>query len=306
MVLADAERTQLARRLRRARRQRDAHRPAVAQERHRLELQRAAVGVPAGARQVEACPAVRAGQRAAEQHRVGQRRGAARAAVVVGQQGPGDVRDDESRVRPRHRPALQALHARELDPLRVGLRLRAPGRRLDDPLDVDPEEVRRVLLQGGLDRVLHRRLRRPAAAARPAEPQLRDAVLDAEQLDVAAVGLHVRPHAVERVADPLLQADGVQAVGEHQAGDDLVRGEPRDGLLVERREDPLEAFAVEPDELRAELLRVGGSSCRRSARSPISTSRSVCAPPCAPCPCRWWGTCAPRRAGTGRTSGRPA
>ena len=110
-----------------------------------------------------------------------------------------------------------------------------------------------MLLQRRLDGVLHRRLRRPATAARPAQAQPRDAVGDAEQLDVAAVGLHVRPHGVQRLGHALLEADGIQAVGEHEAGDDLVRGEPRDGLLVERREDPLEALAVEPDE----LLRLG-------------------------------------------------
>ena len=158
----------------------------------------------------------------------------------------------------------------------------------------------------------------PRAAARPAEPQLRDAVVDAEQLDVAAVGLHVRPHAVESLADPLLDAHGVQVVREHEAGDDPVLREPRRRLLVERGEDALQTVAVElhhrSHELVGELagmrvgqlLRLGREPCRRSTRSAISTCRSGCAPPCGPSPCRSSGTCAPRRAGTGRTSGRPA
>ncbi len=92
---------------------------------------------------------------------------------------------------------------------------------------------------------------------------------------------------------PLLQADRVQPVREHEAGDDVVVREARHGLRIQRREDPPQALAVDLDEL-------GGPSS-----SDISTSRSACAPPCGPCrrPCR---TCARRTAGRGRRSGRPA
>ncbi len=44
----------------------------------------------------------------------------------------------------------------------------------------------------------------PLAAA--LQPQAHDAVLDADQLDAAAVGLQVRPHALQRAAHPLARA----------------------------------------------------------------------------------------------------
>ena len=121
--------------------------------------------------------------------------GQPRAAVAVGQQRAGDVRDDQPAgavVAPR----AEAGDAVELDPLasrRGGLGRRR--RRRDDALDVDAEQVGRALLERGLDRLLERRLRRAQPLHEPCEPQPRDAVLDPEQLDVAAVGLHVRPHA---------------------------------------------------------------------------------------------------------------
>ena len=83
------------------------------------------------------------------------------------------------------------------------------------------------------------------------EPQPRDAVLDAEQLDVAAVGLQVRAHLVERLAHPRLEVDRVEAVDEQQARDDAVLDQP----LADRRpaapasssavEDALQPLAVE-------------------------------------------------------------
>ena len=54
---------------------------------------------------------------------------------------------------------------------------------------------------------------------------MRDAVLDAEQLDVAAVRAEVGPHAVERVADALLDAHRVHAVQQQQMLHELVAHE---------------------------------------------------------------------------------
>ena len=65
----------------------------------------------------------------------------------------------------------------------------------------------------------------------PYEAQPRHAVVDAEQLDVAAVGLHVGAHGGERLAHPRLEVDRVEVVDQQQAGDDAVlrraaRGSP--------------------------------------------------------------------------------
>ena len=66
-----------------------------------------------------------------------------------------------------------------------------------------PEQVGRVLLAARVSIASSSVLGDAAQPLHePLQPQPRDAVLDAEQLDVAAVGLQVRPHAVERLAHP--------------------------------------------------------------------------------------------------------
>ena len=97
----------------------------------------------------------------------------------------------------------------------------------------------------------------------PAQVDPRHAVLEREQLDVAAVGLHVRADRVERVLHPLLERDRVQVVDQQQRRDERVIGERgRDPLAVgagrhQRGDDPLEAGAVHlhdrGDELVGEL-----------------------------------------------------
>ena len=82
----------------------------------------------ARAREVEAAPAVRARQLAADELAAGEVGRAAGAAVAVGQQRAGDVGDDEAVPRGDEPPALQPGHAGELDPLGVGRRRRAPRR----------------------------------------------------------------------------------------------------------------------------------------------------------------------------------
>ncbi len=84
----------------------------------------------------------------------------------------------------------------------------------------------------------------------PSQPQPGDAVLEPEQLDVAAVGLHVGAHVLERLRHPLLERDRVEVVDQQQARHHAVdrrgaRGS-RPGLagLVDRRDDPLQAVAV--------------------------------------------------------------
>ena len=51
----------------------------------------------------------------------------------------------------------------------------------------------------------------------------------------AAVGLHVGPHAVERLAHPVLERHGIEPVHQQQARDHAVFREPRAGLVVDRR-----------------------------------------------------------------------
>ena len=123
--------------------------------------------------------------------------------------------------------------------------------------DVEPEQVGRRLLQRALDRQLHRALRRRAAAARSLQAQPRDPVLDPQQLHVAAVGVHVRAHAVQRRLHARLEAHRIEAVDEHEAGHDAVLRELRSCLFVERGEDPLEALAVELDDGGGQLLGAG-------------------------------------------------
>ena len=74
---------------------------------------------------------------------------------------------------------------------------------------------------------------------RALEPQPRDPVLDPQQLDVAAVGLHVRPHAVQRLLHALLERHRIEVVDQHQAGHDAVL----DQALAQRASEPSSAIA---------------------------------------------------------------
>ena len=86
-------------------------------------------------------------------------------------------------------------------------RERLPHRlRLGDALDLEAEQVRRGVVDRLLDRELERRGRGRAAVAVADQPQVRDPVLEPQQLDVAAVRLHVRAHARERLPAPASRA----------------------------------------------------------------------------------------------------
>ena len=99
----------------------------------------------------------------------------------------------------------------------------------------------------------------------------------ADQLDAATVGLHVRPHALERLAHARLEVDRVVAVQQHQAGHHPVLGQLRALGVVEHGEDPVQAFAVHLHQLGDERLdprvadrvearaQVGGESFRAHA-----------------------------------------
>ena len=99
----------------------------------------------------------------------------------------------------------------------------------------------------------------------------------AEQLDVAAVGLHVRPDRVERLEHALLERDRVEVVDQQQARDRAVLGEliedRRSGLArgLDRLDDPAQAVAVHrdhrADQLLGELPGVRVRRARRPARS---------------------------------------
>ena len=94
----------------------------------------------------------------------------------------------------------------------------------------------------------------------PSSRSSRDPVLDPQQLDVAAVGLHVGPHAVEPLLHPLLERHRVEVVDQHQAGHDPVLGQLRAqrlrAVLGDRLEDARQALPVEVHERARELLGV--------------------------------------------------
>ena len=164
---------------------------AAAQQRHgRRAASSPASRCAAGARQVVGAPAGRAGQRA---RRAARRRAAGAAAgarVAVGEQRAGDVGDQQAAAtrgqlrRAGSRRALQRApsSARGRPPSSAGVAL--GGHALD----------RRCPSRSGA-RLVQRLLDRAAPASRPTraqpsqlpmQPQVRHAVLDAEQLDVAA------------------------------------------------------------------------------------------------------------------------
>ena len=64
------------------------------------------------------------------------------------------------------------------------------------------------------------------------EPQVRDPVLEPQQLDVASVRLHVRAHARERLLHPRLERHRVEVVDQQQAADHAVLREPPEQRLV--------------------------------------------------------------------------
>ena len=111
----------------------------------------------------------------------------------------------------------------------------------------------------------------------------------AEQLDVAAVGAEVGPHALQRLAHALLHADRVQAVQQQQVLDELVaRRAPSPAARPTRLDDPLEPLAVELEQrlhgLERQLARgrVGeGLELARAAPRPARSAhaRSTAQPP---------------------------
>ena len=140
------------------------------------------------------------------------------------------------------------------------------GGLLEHAVHDQPLEVRRGGLERLADPELERRRGRRAAAAVALEPDPRDAVLERDELDRAAVGLHVGPHALERLAHPVLQRDRVQPVHEQDARDRAVVEQPRlqrvGALVGDGVHDPLERLAVElhqrAGELLAGLVELGG------------------------------------------------
>ena len=56
----------------------------------------------------------------------------------------------------------------------------------------------------------------------PLQAQVGDPVLEPDELDAAAVRLHVRAHALERGLHPLGDRHRVEAVDQEQGGDDAV------------------------------------------------------------------------------------
>ena len=101
-------------------------------------------------------------------------------------------------------------------------------------LHLDRGDLRR----GRLDRVLHGELQRHrrgrAAVAGTEQPKAYGAlVTHLEQLYVTTVRPEVGPDALQRVLDPCGYVVGVQAVHQHQAGDQVVLGQKSEQLVVE-------------------------------------------------------------------------
>ena len=168
--------------------------------------------------QIELHAAFAAAQHPTVELAVVQRRAAPRAGVAVREQRALHVghhqRDALGVQRPQ--PArLEAVRAIERHPARAAAvaaaipvddrelgapdvhhgQLDAARPRLRHALDLQAGQIGRVLVQRLLDGELQRGLRRGTAAAASLQPQARDAVVETQQLDVAAVGLHVGPHA---------------------------------------------------------------------------------------------------------------
>ena len=88
------------------------------------------------------------------------------------------------------------------------------------------------------------------AVARALQAQPHHAVVDAEQLDAAAVRDQVRAHLVQRARHPLRDRHRMQPVQEQQVRDHLVLDRH-----VARRDDPREPFAVHVQQRGHELGR---------------------------------------------------
>ena len=226
--------------------------------------------------QEEAPAAAGAGQHTLAELAVLQRRAAGHAGVAVGQQRAVDVGHQQPLA--AHLGGAQ-LAGRELTgaverhPVRQAGRSAGLGRLgaadhhrqrharhllLDRALDGHAHEVGGGLLQLTLHRQLQRRRRRRAAVAAAGQPQTGHPVLDPEQLDVAAVGLHVGPYAIEALLDTLLERHRVEAVDQQQAAHHAV---PASRGRAPRRPWPR---ACAPDPRRA------GRARRRRAPRPAA------------------------------------
>ena len=93
------------------------------------------------------------------------------------------------------------------------------------------------------------------------QPEAEHVVFEPEHLHPASVGLHVRADPLQRLLNPGLEVDRVEAVDHQQARDDTVRDERvlhlRTGSagLVEHLDDPLETLAVQLEQRVEQLLR---------------------------------------------------
>ena len=102
--------------------------------------------------------------------------------------------------------------------------------------------------------------------AAPLHPEPHDAgVVDAHQLDVAAMGLEVRAALLQRAPHPGLEIDRVQIVQQQHARHHLVAGELIDDRGAGRavpangRQHPVERGAVQLHHRAHQLLRHGAS-----------------------------------------------
>ncbi len=118
-----------------------------------------------------------------------------------------------------------------------------------------------MLIKRLLDRELERRAGGGAAVAAALQDEPGHAVVDPEQLHVAAVGLHVRADRVERLNDPRLERHGIQVVNQQQARHSAVLGQlvedrgPGLARVLDRGHDPAQAVAVHGDDCAHQILR---------------------------------------------------
>ena len=179
-----------------------------------------------GARQVEASPAARAGQDLAAQRRVAEAGVAAGARAAIGQQRAVDVGDDQLGAAQRDRAQLAGRDVAGRVERHPRRRRRGRGRRRWASGSAAARATARAACGAATTPSTSRPARSGAAssiasliasssvaadAGQPLQwPSSRSRAtpsVDAEQLDVAAVRLHVRPHGGERLAHARLEVD---------------------------------------------------------------------------------------------------
>ena len=189
----------------------------------------------------------------------------------------------------RRRPAVRAprpfadCHSGDLDDRQLrAARLGVDPGALDPALDLERLEVGSVLVERLLDRQLERRRRRRAAVAAAREPDPRHAVLQRDQLDVAAVATPCRAGRSPAPRPPAPRARPGRGRGSASGWRRRRRrrAAPRSSavdlaLLDEAVEDPPQPLAVEVEDDADQLL---GAAPRERVLDPLEARRQLLEP----------------------------